>query len=178
MTDVPIYRVRPQIGGGGCLYVPDAPNNREGPQAREPSKCLNRQSYGERSPATKGSKKDYDRAITLAAEAVHVPAHLAPPGSLQAKQLRHLHAQLSLGQSCHRQKNVLLLCTQDCLGRVQLCDPVDCGPPGFSVREECCPGKNTGGYWTLLVAIPFQSTVFPAALATNPLEYLVMREPL
>ena len=32
----------------GPLYVPDAPNNREGPQARKPAKCLNRQSYGER----------------------------------------------------------------------------------------------------------------------------------
>ena len=28
--------------------MPDALNNREGPQAKEPSKCLNRQSYGER----------------------------------------------------------------------------------------------------------------------------------
>ena len=40
------------------------------------------------------------------AKAVGVPAHLAPPGSLQAKQLHHLHAQPSLGQSCHRQKKV------------------------------------------------------------------------
>ena len=55
-------------------------------------------------PATRGSKNDSDRAITPAAEAVRVPAHLVPPGSLQAKQLRQLHAQLSLGQSCHRQK--------------------------------------------------------------------------
>ena len=38
------------------------------------------------------------------AEAVHVPAHGAPPGSPQAKRLVYLHAQLSLGQSCHRQK--------------------------------------------------------------------------
>ena len=28
-------------GVGGSLYVPDKPNNREGPQARKPSKCLN-----------------------------------------------------------------------------------------------------------------------------------------
>ena len=95
----------------GLLYVLDTPDNREGPQAREPSKCLNGQSYGERlakeafwSPATRGLKKDSDRATTPAAEAVCVPAHLVPPGPLQAKQLRHLHAQLSLGQSCHRQK--------------------------------------------------------------------------
>ena len=30
--------------------------------------------------------------------------HLVPPGSPKAKQLLHLHAQASLGQSCHRQK--------------------------------------------------------------------------
>ena len=104
-----IYRVGPQ--SGVPCYVSDAPNNREGPQAREPSKCLNRQSYRERLakeaswlPATRGSKKDSDRAITPVVEAVHVPAHLVPPWSPQAKQLCHLHAQLSLGQSCHRQK--------------------------------------------------------------------------
>ena len=37
-------------------------------------------------------------------EAVRVPAHLVPPWSPKAKWLHHLHAQLSLGQSCHRQK--------------------------------------------------------------------------
>ena len=44
----------------------------------------------------------------------------------------------------------------------------DCGLPGFSVREEGSPGKNTGVYWPVLVATPFYSTIFPAALATNP----------
>ena len=49
----------------GPLYVPDPLNNREGPQAREPSKCLNGWSYGEKatkeafwSSATRGSRKD------------------------------------------------------------------------------------------------------------------------
>ena len=58
-----IHRAGPHPGP---LYVPDAPNNREGPQAREPSKCLKGHSYGERlakdvfrSPATKGLKKDW-----------------------------------------------------------------------------------------------------------------------
>jgi len=46
MPDTLNYRVEPQAGGP--LYVPDAPNNRVGPQARKPSKCLNRWSYGER----------------------------------------------------------------------------------------------------------------------------------
>ena len=42
-------------------------------------------------------EKDSDGAITPAAVAVHVAAHLVPPGSPQAKKLRHLHAQLSVG---------------------------------------------------------------------------------
>ena len=114
-----MYRVGSQPGGP--LYVPEAPNNKEGPQARESSKCLNRQSYGERlakeafwSPAQEAQKKkDSDRAINSAVEAVCDPAHLAPPGSLQVKQLRHLPVQVSLGQRCYRQKKkkkVLHLC--------------------------------------------------------------------
>ena len=92
--------------------MPDMMSNTEGPQARDLSKCLKGWSYGERvakeaflSLAIRSSKKDSDRAITPVAEAVHVPAHLVPPGSWQAKQLHHRYAQLSLGQSCHRQKN-------------------------------------------------------------------------
>ena len=46
MPNVLIYRVGPQPGGP--LYVPDVPNNREGPQARELSKYLNGRSYRER----------------------------------------------------------------------------------------------------------------------------------
>ena len=107
MPDAPSYRVGPQPTGP--LYVPDTLNNREGSQTREPLKSLNAQNYRQilakealRLPATKGSKKDTDRAITPAVEAVQVPAHLALPGSPQAKQLCYLHAQLSVRQSCHR----------------------------------------------------------------------------
>jgi len=95
-----IYRVWPQPGEP--LYVLDTWNKR-GLQARDCSKCLNGRNYGERlakeafwSPATRCSKKASDRALTPAAEAVRVAAHLVPPGSLQVKQLCHLHAQLSL----------------------------------------------------------------------------------
>ena len=42
----------------------------------------------------------------------------------------------------------LLLC-------LTLSNPVDCGLAGFSVREGSSPGKNTGAYWSILVAIPF-----------------------
>ena len=70
-------------------------------------------------PATRGSKKDCDRAITPAAEAVHVPAHSALPGSLQAKQLGHLHTQLT-GAELPQAKKVLRLCSQGRFGRVRL----------------------------------------------------------
>ena len=43
MPDMPVYRVGRQPGEP--LYVPDVLNNREGPQAREPSKRLNGWSY-------------------------------------------------------------------------------------------------------------------------------------
>ena len=46
MPDLLVCRVGPQ--SGGALYVPDSPNNKEGPQAKEPSKCLNQQRYGEK----------------------------------------------------------------------------------------------------------------------------------
>ena len=59
-----------------------------------------------------------------------------------------------------------------------LCNSVDCGLPGFSVREGGSPGKNIGTYWPILVAIPYYSTLFPAALAANSPEYLVLPEPL
>ena len=87
-----------------CLTHPTT--EKDPRQGSQPSKCLNRWSYRHAfsSPATRGLKKDSDRDVTPAAEAVRVLAHLALPASPKAKQLRHLHAQLSLGQSCHRQK--------------------------------------------------------------------------
>ena len=84
MPDALICRVGPQPWGP--LYVPDMPNNREKPQAREPSKCLNGWSYGERQAKEPDRQlpevqKKTDRVIIPAAEAVHVSAHLVLPGS-------------------------------------------------------------------------------------------------
>ena len=103
----------------GPLYVPDTPNNREGSQAREPLSAWTVRAMEKDWPKRpsdrqllRGLKKDSDRAITPVVEAVRVPAHLTRPESPQAKQLHHLHAQLSLGQSCHRQKKSLVtMCT-------------------------------------------------------------------
>ena len=115
MPDLRIYRVGPQQVR---LYVPDTQNNREGPQAREPSKCLNGQSSRERLAkesfwllATRGLEKDSDRAIIPVVEAVHVPAHLVLAGSLQTRQLRHLRPQLSLGRAATGKKSFASMST-------------------------------------------------------------------
>ena len=161
--------------------MPDKPNNREGPEAREPSKCLNRQSYGERlakedfwSPAIRGLKKDSDRAITT----VCVPAHLAPPGSPQAKQLCHLHSQFSVGQSCQRQKKSHVYARRVASVVSNSLWPCRLWPAGLLCQGRASPSKNTGVHWPVLVAIPLYSTTFPAALAANSPEYLALTEPL
>ena len=83
--------------------------------------------------AARGLKKDSDRAITPAAEAVRVPPHVAPTRSLRPKQLCHIHTQPSLGQSCRGKKKVRWLCMWGHFCHVQLCDPMDWGLSGFSV---------------------------------------------
>ena len=80
-----------------AVCVPDMQNNREGPLAREPSKYLNGQRYKDWPKRhfdcqLQEARKRIDRVITLVREAIRVPTHLAPPGSLQGKLLSHLHA--------------------------------------------------------------------------------------
>ena len=47
-------------------------------------------------PATRGSKKDSDKAITPAGEAVCVPAHFAPPGRVPTSQAAALPSHSTL----------------------------------------------------------------------------------
>ena len=114
--------------------MPEVLNNREGPQARELSKCLNGQRYRERlaeeallSTATRGAKtnkqtENSDRAITPASEAVRVPAYLMSQGSPEAKQLCHLHTQPSKGQSCCKQKTLVSMHTGSLWRCLTLCN--------------------------------------------------------
>jgi len=108
-------------------------------------------------------RKDSDRAITPAAEAVCVLAHLVLPGPPQAKQLHHFCVQLSLGQSCQRQKkknknkktthnqiSLVFIHAGSLWSCLTLCDPVDCGLPGFSVRERVFQARileHISQYW-------------------------------
>ena len=119
-------------------------------------------------------KKDTDSAIIPAAEAVHSPAHLALAGSPQAKQLHHLHAQLSLGRAPKGNKSLESICAVSLQSCPTLCNSVDCGLPGFSVGEGVLQARileHIGRYW-----LPYPSAA--AALAANFPEYLVLPEPL
>ena len=138
------------------------PKNREGPQAREPSKCPNRRSYGERlaketfwSPATRGLKKDSDRAITRAVEAVCVPCTLgtasvpASQAAASPSQSTLTGAELPQGEKkgcvyAHRVASVLSDSLQPCR----------LWPARLPCQRWGSPGKNTGVYWPILVAIP------------------------
>ena len=127
--------------------------------------------------ATRGSQKDTDRTTTPAVEAVHVPTHLAPPGSPQPKQLHHLHTQHSLGQSCHRQKKSLASMHAGSLQLCPaLCHPVDCGLPGFFVKG-VLQGRileGTGQYWfpcpsrALYFLLPYLPTPLNTWCCQNP----------
>ena len=117
--------------------MPDMQNNREGPQARETSKFLDGQSYGERlaknafrMPATSGSKKDSNRAITPAVEAVRV--QLGSPGQAAAPPS---HSTLTWAEPPQTKKKKYLASMRAGLlwSCPTLCSSIDCGLPGFSV---------------------------------------------
>ena len=142
--------------------MPQTLNNRLRSQARELSKCLKCRATEKTSQrgflisSYQSLKKDSDRAIAPVAETVCVPAHLALPGSLQLKQLCHLHTQLSLMQSCHRQKkkkkkkkNLVYMYTESLWSCPTLCEPVAVAcqaslSVGFSRQEYYSVLFNTG----------------------------------
>ena len=120
--------------------MPEGANNREGPQARKPSKCLRGSSYGEGlakeascCPATRGSKKDCDRVnyccggspcpCILGAAKICASQAAAPPSRFTLTGAELLRANKSLA-SMH---------TGSLWSYPTLCNPVDCGLPGFSV---------------------------------------------
>ena len=95
--------------------------------------------------------KKTDRAVTPVVEAVHVSAHLALPGPLQAKQLCHRYTQLSLGQSHHRQKKSCTYARRVALVVSNSLHPCGlwparrlCQEVGFSQKEYWSGLANTG----------------------------------
>ena len=122
--------------------------------------CLNQWSYKDwpKRPSDhrlqEAGKKDSDRAITPAMEAVCVPEHLTLPGSLQAKQLCHLHAQLLQGQQCHRQKKSWFCVCRFASVVSHSLWPCRLWPARFLYQRGSL-GKNIGAYWPILLTIPF-----------------------
>ena len=97
------------------------------------------------------AQKKTDKAITPGAvEAVHVSAHLGLPGSPQARQLCHIHIQLSLGQSCHRQKKSCFYA-----GRVALVVADSVWPCRLWPARLLCQGGEFSRqeYWSILANI-------------------------
>ena len=149
MPYVPIHGVGPQPGGGGGLYVPDMQNNREGPQARETPKFLDGQSYGERlaknafrMPATSGSKKDSNRAITPAVEAVRV--QLGSPGQAAAPPSYPTRTWAEPPQT----KKKKISCLYACRVALVLSNSLQLYRlwPARLLCQRVSPGKNTGAY--------------------------------
>ena len=160
MTDTLIYRIKPQ--SGGPLYVPDALTNREGPQAREPSECLNRQSYGKRlakrpseHQLQEAQKKTLIGPLTPAAEAVRVPATWHHQGLRKPSICATFTLNPHSGTAATGKRSLASMHTGSLRSFLATCDPLDCGLTGFSVREGSSPGSYTGAYWPILVAIPF-----------------------
>ena len=177
-----IHRVGPQPQGGPLCDWSGEQQRR--PQEREPSKCLMggamKKDWPKRPPERQlqEAQGKTDRAVTPVVEAVHIPAHLALPGSLKAKQLCYLHAQLSLGQSCHRPKNVSCLCmqahfqfssvTQSCQ---TLCDPMNCSTPGLPVHHQLLAFTQTHIHRVGDAIQPSHPLSFPSPPAPNPSQH-------
>ena len=87
--------------------MPEAPRNRERPQL---GGCINAlmgqaSEKDQRDPLIASCQrlgKDSNRIRALITEAVGVPERLVPPEFPWCKQLCHIHAQSSLGQSCQK----------------------------------------------------------------------------
>ena len=111
-------------------------------------------------------------------EPVCVPEHSAPPGYPQVKQLCHLHTQLSLGQSCHRQKKKVCLCAQGHFSPVRLFVTLWTVACQASLSER---GFSRQEYWSILVNTGCHTLLehyISCCLSCKPPEYLVQPEPL
>ena len=80
-------------------------------------------------------KKDSDRAITPAAKAVRVPAHQHRQGPHKPSSWATFMLNSHWGRAATSKKSLASMHTGSLWLCPTLCNPVDCGLPGFSVRE-------------------------------------------
>ena len=81
------------------------------------------------------------------------PEQLAPPASQAAAPPSCSTLTGTELPQAKEKKSLVFMNAGSLRSGLTLCDPVDCGLPGFSVREGDSPSKNTGAYWPILVAI-------------------------
>ena len=107
-----------------------------------------------RLPATRGSKKHFDKVITPEAQAIHVLHTWSSQCQCNPCSCTTFMLNPLLGRAATGKK---MSCVYAC--RITLVVPNSLSPYGLWLVRPLChrgsPGKNTGVYWPILVAIPF-----------------------
>ena len=128
-------------------------------------------------PATRGSRKDSDRAITPVVEAVmsmHTWCHQGPrkPSSCATFTLNSHWGRAATGK-----KSLATMHAGSLWSCPTLCNPVDCGLPGFPVREGVLQARileHIGQYWlsypsrALYFLLPYPPTPLSTWCCQNP----------
>ena len=113
-------------------------------------------------PATRGSKKDSDRAVTPAMEAVPVPTHLELSGPSKPSSCTPSHSALTGAElpQAKKKKNQSLasMCTRSLRSCLTLCDSVD-WPARLLYQGGGSPGENTGACWPILLPYPLEHCI-------------------
>ena len=163
--DALIYGAGPQPGGPPlCAWCAKQQRRTPGQGA---SKCLNYRATktGQRglliASRKRLGKKDCDRAITPAGGSP-CPCPLGASRVPKSQAAAPPSRSVLTGAGRSQAKKALPPCTQGHFGHARLCDPVDCGLPGLSVREVGSSGKNTGAYGPILVAMAFYISGCPS----------------
>ena len=100
--------------------------------------------------ATRGSNKDTNRAISPAVEAVCVSAHLALPGSPKPSTCTSFTLNSHWDRAAPAKKSLASMHARSLWLCPTLHNHVDCGLPGFSVREGVLQARILEGisqYW-------------------------------
>ena len=138
--------------------MPDVLNNKEGPQQRSPlsastggamEKDWSKKLFDHQ---LQEAWKKTDRAITPAVEAVCIPAQLAPLSQAAAPPSCSTLTGAEVPQAKKKKK-------KPCIYGYRVALVVSNFAPLWTVAcqasQEDSPGKNSGAYWPILLAIPF-----------------------
>ena len=120
--------------------------------------------------------KKTDRALTPAAEAVHAPAPLVPPGPRKPSSGTPFTLNSHWGRAATGKKRLASMRAGSLRLCPTLCNPVDCGLPG-----SLSGGFSREEYWRVLANTGWHALLehcISCCLSCRPPEYLVLPEPL